>query len=92
LREHEAEFRTRGARLAAIGLGDVVYARAFREDSGIRFPLLIDAEHLAYRAGASWLCCGRAPRGTASAGKGRTRSSSAAASSSGRGTSIATRT
>jgi hypothetical protein len=50
LRDHEAELRARGARLAAIGLGDAAYARAFREDSGIGFPLLIDAERLAYRA------------------------------------------
>jgi hypothetical protein len=49
LRDHETEFLTRGARLAAIGLGDSAYARAFREDSRIRFPLLIDAERLAYR-------------------------------------------
>jgi hypothetical protein len=49
LRDREAELRARGARLAAIGLGDAVYARAFREDSRIRFPLLIDAERLAYR-------------------------------------------
>jgi hypothetical protein len=50
LREHQQEFRERGANLAAIGLGDAMYARAFREDSGIGFPLLIDAERLAYRA------------------------------------------
>jgi hypothetical protein len=50
LRDHEAEFRARGAGLAAIGLGDVPYARAFREDARITFPLLIDAERLAYRA------------------------------------------
>jgi hypothetical protein len=50
LRDHEAEFRARGARVAAIGLGDVAYARAFREESGIPFPLLVDAERRAYRA------------------------------------------
>jgi len=49
LRAHETEFRQAGARLAAIGLGDVGYARAFREESGIGFPLLIDAERAAYR-------------------------------------------
>jgi hypothetical protein len=49
LRAHETEFRQAGARLAAIGLGDENYARAFREESGIGFPLLIDAEHAAYR-------------------------------------------
>jgi hypothetical protein len=49
LRAHETEFRQAGARLAAIGLGDENYARAFREESGIGFPLLIDAERAAYR-------------------------------------------
>jgi hypothetical protein len=50
LREHEQEFRERGANLAAIGLGDANYARLFREDTGIAFPLLIDEQRLAYRA------------------------------------------
>jgi hypothetical protein len=36
--------------LVAIGLGDLAYARAFRDESGITFPLLVDAERLAYRA------------------------------------------
>jgi len=50
LREHEAEFRAKGANLAAIGLGDRNYARMFREDTGIAFPLLVDEQRLAYRA------------------------------------------
>jgi len=50
LRAHEQAFRERGANLAAIGLGDANYARLFREDTGIEFPLLIDEERLAYRA------------------------------------------
>ena len=50
MRDHEADFRARGARLAAIGLGDAAYARAFRDESGITFPLLVDAERLAYQA------------------------------------------
>jgi hypothetical protein len=50
LREHEQEFRSKGANLAAIGLGDVNYARSFREETGIAFPLLIDSERKAYRA------------------------------------------
>ena len=50
LREHQAEFRARGANLAAIGLGDQHYARIFREETGITFPLLVDAEREAYRA------------------------------------------
>jgi hypothetical protein len=50
LREHEQAFRERGANLAAIGLGDANYARQFREDAGIAFPLLIDEQRQAYRA------------------------------------------
>jgi hypothetical protein len=50
LRAHERSYRERGANLAAIGLGDANYARLFREDSGIAFPLLIDEERLAYHA------------------------------------------
>jgi len=50
LREHESEFRKRGANLAAIGLGDMRYARIFREETGITFPLLVDAGRIAYRA------------------------------------------
>jgi hypothetical protein len=50
LREHEQEFRSKGANLAAIGLGDVNYAKAFREETGITFPLLIDAQRKAYKA------------------------------------------
>jgi alkyl-hydroperoxide reductase/thiol specific antioxidant family protein len=50
LRDHEAEFRARGANLAAVGLGDAAYAKAFREESRITFPLLVDAERAAYRA------------------------------------------
>jgi hypothetical protein len=36
--------------MAAIGLGDRNYARMFREDTGIDFPLLIDEARVAYRA------------------------------------------
>ena len=36
--------------LAAIGLGDMNYARTFREDTGIDFPLLVDEHREAYRA------------------------------------------
>jgi methylphosphotriester-DNA--protein-cysteine methyltransferase len=49
LREHEQAFRSKGASLAAIGLGDRHYARVFREETGITFPLLIDEERGAYR-------------------------------------------
>ncbi len=50
MREHQFEFDARGAKLAAIGLGNEQYARLFREESGITFPLLIDSERRAYRA------------------------------------------
>jgi len=50
LRDHEQAFRDKGARLVAIGLGDAHYAEVFREETGITFPLLIDAERQAYRA------------------------------------------
>jgi hypothetical protein len=50
LREHQPKFEAKGAGLAAIGLGDRNYARMFREDTGIAFPLLIDEERSAYRA------------------------------------------
>jgi peroxiredoxin len=49
LREHEQAFKEKRARLAAIGLGDQHYARLFREDTGITFPLLVDAQREAYR-------------------------------------------
>ena len=50
MRDHESEFSAKGARLAAIGLGDLNYAPLFREETGITFPLLIDQERQAYRA------------------------------------------
>jgi len=50
LREHEQAFKSKGASLAAIGLGDANYARLFREETGIKFPLLIDDRRAAYRA------------------------------------------
>jgi AhpC/TSA antioxidant enzyme len=50
LREREKAFRDKGAALAAIGLGGRHYARVFREETGITFPLLIDEERRAYCA------------------------------------------
>lgn len=50
MREYEQQFRQKGAGLAAIGLGDSSYARHFREQTGITFPLLIDERREAYRA------------------------------------------
>ena len=50
LREREKGFQLKGARIAAVSLGDTEYARIFRQDTGITFPLLIDADRVAYRA------------------------------------------
>ena len=50
MRDREDEFRKAGVRVAAIGLGDATYARAFREETGIGFPLLVDDERKAYAA------------------------------------------
>jgi hypothetical protein len=50
LREHQADLQSKGAKLAAIGLGDARYAALFREETGIKFPLLIDDERQAYHA------------------------------------------
>jgi hypothetical protein len=50
LRAHESKFQELGAKIAAIGLGDRNYAKLFREETGITFPLLIDEDRLAYRA------------------------------------------
>ncbi len=50
MREHEQAIRSKGAKIVAVGLGDVSYARHFREQTGITFPLLIDENRQAYRA------------------------------------------
>jgi hypothetical protein len=50
LRAHADEIRKRGASLAAIGLGGVFFAREFRQETGIDFPLFIDEQREAYRA------------------------------------------
>ena len=50
MREHEHEFKEKGANLAVVGLGDQSYARIFREETGIKFPLLVDEQRRAYRA------------------------------------------
>jgi hypothetical protein len=50
LREHAQQIEAHGAKVAAVGLGDAHYATLFREETGITFPLLIDADRRAYRA------------------------------------------
>ena len=50
MRAQEAEFRAKGAALAAVSLGDSQYAKVFRQETGITFPLLIDEQKKAYDA------------------------------------------
>ncbi len=50
MRDREHEFSRAGARLAAIGGGDARYARVFREETGITFPLFVDDDRKAFRA------------------------------------------
>jgi hypothetical protein len=50
LREREKGVHLKGAKIAAISLGDATYARIFREETGITFPLLIDEAKIAYNA------------------------------------------
>jgi len=50
LREFEQSFHEKGASMAAIGLGDMQYAKFFREKTGIKFPLLVDEKREAYKA------------------------------------------
>ncbi len=50
MRDHEHEIDQAGANLAAVGLGGKAYASAFREETGISFPLLVDDRRHAYTA------------------------------------------
>ena len=50
LRTHQDNFQSKGVGIAAIGLGDAQYALEFRQETGIRFPLLIDTDRKAYAA------------------------------------------
>ncbi len=50
MRAHEARFRERGAAVAAVGLGDQIYAQSFKQEMDIHFPLLVDERREAYRA------------------------------------------
>ncbi|MDQ1521413.1 MAG: AhpC/TSA antioxidant enzyme [Actinomycetota bacterium] len=42
MREHYDEIKSAGADVVAIGTGDVRYAQAFVNDTGIPFPVLVD--------------------------------------------------
>ena len=50
MRDHDAAFREAGANVAAVGLGDRAHAKAFRDETWIRFPLLVDEARAAYQA------------------------------------------
>lgn len=50
MREAEDQFRKKGVKLVAIGLGGTDYAQHFRKQTGIDFPLLIDEKRLTYKA------------------------------------------
>ncbi|HUS20075.1 MAG TPA: AhpC/TSA family protein [Terriglobales bacterium] len=50
LRDSESQFQAKGAKLAAIGLGGLEYARHFREEMKIDFPLLIDETSQVHQA------------------------------------------
>ena len=50
MRDQEASFLEARANVAAVGLGDRAYAKAFRDETGIRFPLLVDEARAAYQA------------------------------------------
>ncbi len=50
MRDHHQAVRDAGGSIAAIGLAGRRYAREFREETGISFPLLIDADRQAYQA------------------------------------------
>ncbi len=50
MRDYEDRIREAGASIAAIGLGDSRYAQAFKKQSGIGFPLLVDEGRDAYHA------------------------------------------
>lgn len=50
MRDHQQEITAKGANIAAIGLGGMDYARRFREEFHISFPLLVDEDSAAHRA------------------------------------------
>jgi len=50
LRDHTPDLRALGASVAAVGVGGAFYARGFRDEETIDFPLLVDEELAAYRA------------------------------------------
>ncbi len=49
MRDNEEEISQAGAKVAAVGLGDTHYATAFKSQTDIGFPLLVDDRRHAYR-------------------------------------------
>jgi peroxiredoxin len=50
LRDRYEEFTARGAKLVAIGMGEIAQAAHFKQDRDIPFPLLVDKTRQSYRA------------------------------------------
>ena len=50
MRDFESKFKEKGANLVAIGLGGADYARAFRDELKVDFPLLIDEDSQTHKA------------------------------------------
>lgn len=50
LRDHSEDIDRRGVAVAAIGTGDLMYARDFAEDKRVNFPLYVDDAKASYKA------------------------------------------
>ncbi|HWH33558.1 MAG TPA: AhpC/TSA family protein [Egibacteraceae bacterium] len=50
LRDHKAEIDRRDVAVAAVGTGDLMYARDFAEDKRVNFPLYVDDAKASYKA------------------------------------------
>ena len=50
MRDHAGELRSLGANVAAVGVGGAFYARGFRDEFEIDFPLLVDEKLVAHQA------------------------------------------
>ncbi|HVM00671.1 MAG TPA: AhpC/TSA family protein [Egibacteraceae bacterium] len=48
MRDAEGDIARAGGRLAAIGTGDIAYARDFKASRAIGFPLLVDDDRVTY--------------------------------------------
>lgn len=50
LRDHSQDIQARGVTVAAIGTGDLMYARDFAENKRVNFPLYVDDAKASYKA------------------------------------------